>query len=375
MIIKQIAVGAGHTVALNHHGQIWTWGDGDNGRLGHGNEHDCFTPQLVQAMAHLTVQQVSCYFHTIAVIQKKIIENDNTNTNTNGGQVYSWGYNHDGQCGTGCQNNHLLPQLVRGFNNQIHVVKASCGQDHSAVLTDHGKVYCWGYNGEGQLGIGKTEESCVLLPRKVDKLDELIVWDVSCGTYHTLAYVDPASLPPNDAKPITVANHLMVNNPDSYPDFTFFVDGETVLAHRGILSQRSLYFANLFRSPMQEANDGIATIPDMERKHFVQVLDYLYSGCIIIALEDAVELYMAADRFCLDELKQLCSSSFTNQLSVATVAFYLRKTDTMMCHDLKTKCFKFIVKHFKEVIQLGDNTQVHLSLELLWEICKVMAER
>lgn len=35
--MKQIACGSGHTVALTTEGEVYSWGRGDDGRLGHGD--------------------------------------------------------------------------------------------------------------------------------------------------------------------------------------------------------------------------------------------------------------------------------------------------------------------------------------------------
>lgn len=35
--VRQIACGSGHTVVLTVDGEVYTWGRGDDGRLGHGD--------------------------------------------------------------------------------------------------------------------------------------------------------------------------------------------------------------------------------------------------------------------------------------------------------------------------------------------------
>lgn len=37
----------------------------------------------------------------------------------------------------------------------IKIKKLSCGEAHSMVLTEEGKVYGWGFTSNGQLGLGK----------------------------------------------------------------------------------------------------------------------------------------------------------------------------------------------------------------------------
>jgi len=45
--IKQVACGAVHTLALTQEGQVYSWGDGKMGKLGHGSDLDCDEPTPV----------------------------------------------------------------------------------------------------------------------------------------------------------------------------------------------------------------------------------------------------------------------------------------------------------------------------------------
>ena len=56
----QIACGANHTAALTDNGQLYTWGCAVNGRLGHNDEKNQWTPKVVISMAGKTVRQIAC---------------------------------------------------------------------------------------------------------------------------------------------------------------------------------------------------------------------------------------------------------------------------------------------------------------------------
>jgi alpha-tubulin suppressor-like RCC1 family protein len=69
------------------------------------------------------------------------------------GKLYSWGSNRYGQLGVSGTNTFKLnkptqihlPQAVSG------VVDFSAGEEHCALLTDKGEVFTWGYGNDGQL--------------------------------------------------------------------------------------------------------------------------------------------------------------------------------------------------------------------------------
>lgn len=65
-----------------------------------------------------------------------------------------WGSNHRGQLGLG---DRLIGEIIRfPINLQFSqdVVKISCGQDHTALITKSRMLFVMGNNMYGQLGIG-----------------------------------------------------------------------------------------------------------------------------------------------------------------------------------------------------------------------------
>jgi alpha-tubulin suppressor-like RCC1 family protein len=74
---------------------------------------------------------------------------------TASGVAYCWGYNGNGQLGDGTTGNHTSPVAVAGG----HAFYAlSVGDLHTCALTAGGAAYCWGSNDAGQLGDGTTAE-------------------------------------------------------------------------------------------------------------------------------------------------------------------------------------------------------------------------
>ena len=61
----QVVTSQHHSVAVTVDGSVYSWGCGKDGRLGHGNETNCFVPTLVQALEPETlhndkIKQVAC---------------------------------------------------------------------------------------------------------------------------------------------------------------------------------------------------------------------------------------------------------------------------------------------------------------------------
>ena len=75
---------------------------------------------------------------------------------TSDNKVYGWGSNHLGQLGLKIVNQTKLykPVLIEDLND-INIKQISCGSGHTLVLTSDGMVYGWGRNTYGQIGCGK----------------------------------------------------------------------------------------------------------------------------------------------------------------------------------------------------------------------------
>ncbi|KAA0161664.1 hypothetical protein FNF28_04968 [Cafeteria roenbergensis] len=110
------------------------------------------------------------------------------------GSVFACGANEHGQCGLGHNRAVALPlpsPTLRGKR----VVAISCGEAHSAALTDDGVLFTFGRGSEGQLGLGRSSrrghlvgESTgdVLAPRCVAALERMPVAAVACGARFTV---------------------------------------------------------------------------------------------------------------------------------------------------------------------------------------------
>jgi len=60
--VVQVACGSrdAQTLALTDEGHVYSWGDGDFGKLGRGGSEGCATPQLVERLTGLGVMQIEC---------------------------------------------------------------------------------------------------------------------------------------------------------------------------------------------------------------------------------------------------------------------------------------------------------------------------
>ncbi|XVF54289.1 hypothetical protein PTKIN_Ptkin05aG0168900 [Pterospermum kingtungense] len=174
---QNISCGNKHAVLATRQGQIFSWGDGSGGRLGHGVEADVSQPLVIDALSESTVGLVACgEFHTCAVTQA--------------GDLYTWGdgYHNLGLLGHGAEVSNWTPKKVSGEMEGMHVSYISCGAWHTAAVTSTGKLFTFGDGTFGALGHG--DRSSTNMPREVDALRGLRTLRASCGVWHTAAIVE-----------------------------------------------------------------------------------------------------------------------------------------------------------------------------------------
>lgn len=80
---------------------------------------------------------------------------NHTCATTQNGVVWCWGKNWNGQLGNGYNTDRWTPFAVPGFVSQAASLGTQAGQEHSCGVASF-SIYCWGYNGIGQLGDGTT---------------------------------------------------------------------------------------------------------------------------------------------------------------------------------------------------------------------------
>ncbi|URE36853.1 Regulator of chromosome condensation (RCC1) repeat [Musa troglodytarum] len=176
--IKIIAASKFHSVAVGSDGQLYTWGYGRGGRLGHPD----FDVHSGQA-AVITPRQVILGLGTRRV---KIVAaaKHHTVIATESGEVFTWGSNREGQLGYTSVDTQPTPRRVSSL--KVKVIAVAAGNKHSAAVAESGEVFTWGCNKEGQLGYGTSNSVSNSIPRMVEYLKGKVFRGVSAAKYHTI---------------------------------------------------------------------------------------------------------------------------------------------------------------------------------------------
>ena len=138
----QVACASNMTLALTRHGTLYSFGCKDTeGILGRDN--------FVRWPNYQANVVSTLYYHPI---QEIAVGERHCIVRTRYNKVYGWGKNNHGQLGLGNTDTKTTPTEIIALNN-TKLIQIQCGGSHTTVLTTNGKVWCFGNNNYGQCGV------------------------------------------------------------------------------------------------------------------------------------------------------------------------------------------------------------------------------
>ncbi|XP_015879928.3 PH, RCC1 and FYVE domains-containing protein 1 [Ziziphus jujuba] len=179
VIISNVACGEWHIAMVSTSGQLFTYGDGTFGVLGHGNLQSVSHLKEVESLKGLRVKSVACgSWHTAAIVEIMV---DCFKYNAVGGKLFTWGDGDKGRLGHTDHDKKLLPTCVAQLVEH-DFIQVCCGRMLTVGLTKQGTVYTMGSVVHGQLGNRQAKDKSITLVE--GKLKEEFVKEIASGSYH-----------------------------------------------------------------------------------------------------------------------------------------------------------------------------------------------
>ncbi|GIY42321.1 e3 ubiquitin-protein ligase HERC2, partial [Caerostris extrusa] len=151
---------------------VYSWGDGDFGKLGRGGSEGCRVPENIESLNGLGVIHVECGAQFSLAL-------------TSSGQVWTWGKGDYFRLGHGEEGHIRKPHLVEALRGK-KIIHVAVGALHCLAVAENGQVYAWGDNDHGQQGNGTTTVN--RKPTLVQGLEDVKVARVACGSSHSIAW-------------------------------------------------------------------------------------------------------------------------------------------------------------------------------------------
>lgn len=121
-----------------------------------------------------------------------------------------------------------------------------------------------------------------------------------------------------------------------FSDVAFKVSGKEVYLHKFMLVSKSPVFAAMFEHEMQENQQSVVDVADIEYNVFKEMLRFVYTGNVNELGSIASDLLVAADKYCLEDLKAECEKVLSVNITLDNV---------VACLDLAIRCNTSVLKH------------------------------
>jgi alpha-tubulin suppressor-like RCC1 family protein len=177
--VRHVCAGLHVAFAIGENGELFWWGQGEYGRLGHGDWEDQPSPKPVETLRGVWVSSVS-----VEMVHVMSLAED--------GLVYSWGGYYQGPAlGNPHAQGRCLPKLVEALRGVL-VGGVAAAPGRSYAVADTGELWAWG--GDNAVPIGHANDSGCPLPKPIEALRGIRVDVVAGSYYHTLTQADDGSV-------------------------------------------------------------------------------------------------------------------------------------------------------------------------------------
>jgi alpha-tubulin suppressor-like RCC1 family protein len=175
--VIRIAAGSSHSLLLTDRGNIYSFGSGIYGQLGHGDEQNQSIPKMMdsEALKGEKIVQIEAGGGYSLLL-------------TEDGGVFSFGLGAHGRLGHGDEQSVSTPKRIEsdallGYR----IVQVAAGASHSLLLTESGDVFSFGHGGAGRLGHGDTQDQWI--PKLIDpnSFRGRKIKQIAAGGDHSLA--------------------------------------------------------------------------------------------------------------------------------------------------------------------------------------------
>ena len=156
---KMVATGVRHTCAIKTTGELFCWGSNDSGELGLGTSISFNLPKKVRSVSGKWI-----YIATSGSTSSFMGESCGIIKIADSNQLYCWGRNGAYQLGLGDRIVRYEPIQVGSGNNWLTV---TTGGKHTCGIRNDG-IYGWGSNYIGQLGLGDNAPTEEKIPKVID---------------------------------------------------------------------------------------------------------------------------------------------------------------------------------------------------------------
>ncbi|CAH8387321.1 unnamed protein product [Eruca vesicaria subsp. sativa] len=128
-------------------------------------------------------------------------------------------------------------------------------------------------------------------------------------------------------------------------------DGPGIPAHKTILAAKSKVFSYMLDSDECKTSvEKSITIPDLSYEELKALLEFFYSGILSPTNKHIRALYVAADKYDIPYLQELCRDHFKSTTTLSNVLDILEMSTIHSDNLLKDWATFFVLTHMEEIV-------------------------
>jgi len=188
--VVSVAAGEHHCLALSREGEVYSWGDGQYGSLGHAARGARAVPSRIESLSYIESIAAGTHWTSAAVDEVgRLFTWGRATSSKDAARPSDLGYALDSQT-----ESQLTPKRVDALS-QDRVVGVALGYGFTLTVTDAGAVFSFGYSSLGALGHGSLVGAEVL-PRRIEALVQTgrRCVAVAAGYVHALSLTEEGEL-------------------------------------------------------------------------------------------------------------------------------------------------------------------------------------
>ncbi len=267
---------------------------------------------------------------------------------TTNGDIYAFGCNRFCQIGNGNNTNQLKPVKITG-SRKFNEILCNPLLNISVAKADNDYCYVW----------GECENETFSTPQKTEikSIHEIFAkYSKRKITYRKIDFHTTSVCISSNSNPSLKKLLKLFNNPKQ-SDLKFKIENKYIYVQKCILETNCKYFEFKFTEntrAIRESKESRKFENEIEIKEYsydvyYAFLKYLYTDCIDIKAEKAMDLLVLANNYKEEDLKLKSAQLVKESISIENVCYLYSVSIKYNLLELENHCFKFAVNKMNKI--------------------------
>ncbi|XP_050440473.1 kelch-like protein 28 [Adelges cooleyi] len=128
-------------------------------------------------------------------------------------------------------------------------------------------------------------------------------------------------------------------------------EGLEILAHKVVLASVSCVFHTMFTSQFKESDENKVTLHDMDSEVLESIVKFAYTDNVYIKSTNVEKMWMAADMYGLNYIKEVCCKFVKNNLNSKNCISFMKTSELLSNKEIYSICWSYFLNNFTKVLK------------------------